>query len=87
MFYTKPEAVTESNNPASVTVKKSTTYCKVSLEGFRSSVGVVSTDLTVVVDVQSVEFIEPVGNWLQGVKHQSEKHTNQLMLNVVQIKW
>lgn len=42
-----------------------------SLEGFGSSVGVVSTDLTVVVDVQPMEFIEPVGNRLQAGKQQS----------------
>lgn len=41
------------------------TYCKVPLEGLGSSVSVVSTDLTVVVDVQPVQFIEPVWNWLQ----------------------
>lgn len=41
------------------------------LEGFGSPVIVVSTDLTVVVDVQPVEFIEPVWNWLEGIKHQS----------------
>lgn len=42
-----------------------------SLEGFGSPVIVVSADLTVVVDVQPVEFIEPVWNRLEGRKHQS----------------
>lgn len=50
---------------------KKTTYCKVPLEGFGSPVIVVSTDLTVVVDVQPMQFIEPVWNWLEGIKQQS----------------
>lgn len=48
---------------------KLTTYCKVPLEGFGSPVVVVSTDFTVVVDVESVEFVEPVWNWLEGGKN------------------
>lgn len=51
--------------------ERTTTYCKVPLEGFGSPVIVVSTDLAVVVDVQPVQFIEPVWNWLEGIKHQS----------------
>lgn len=38
------------------------------LEGFGSPVVVVSTDLAVVVDVQPVQFIEPVWNGLEGIK-------------------
>lgn len=34
------------------------------LEGFRPSVGVVSTNLTVVVDIQAVKLIQPVGDGL-----------------------
>lgn len=41
------------------------TYCKVPLEGFGSPVVVVSTDFTVVVDVESVEFVEPVWDRLE----------------------
>lgn len=41
------------------------------LEGLGPPVGVVPADLTVVVDVQPVEFVEPVGNGLQG----GNKHT------------
>lgn len=44
------------------------TYCKVSLEGFGAPVVVVATDLTVVVDVQPVELIEPVRDRLEGIK-------------------
>lgn len=39
-----------------------------SLEGFGAPVVVVSTDLTVVVDVQPVEFIEPVRDRLEEIK-------------------
>lgn len=39
-----------------------------SLEGFGAPVVVVSTDLTVVVDVQPVELIEPVRDRLEGIK-------------------
>lgn len=59
---------TMQNNNAS-NGGKLTTYCKVPLEGFGSPVVVVSTDFTVVVDVESVEFIEPVWNWLEGGKN------------------
>lgn len=44
------------------------TYRKVSLEGFGPPVIVVSTDLTVVVDVQPMELVEPVRNRLEGRK-------------------
>lgn len=44
------------------------------LEGFGSPVVVVSADFTVVVDVESVEFVEPVWDWLKGVK---KIHINQ----------
>lgn len=37
-----------------------------SLEGFGSPVVVVSTDFAVVVDVESVELVEPVWDWLEG---------------------
>lgn len=47
-------------------------YRKVSLKGFWSSVRVVSTDFTVVVDIQAVEFVEPVWNWLKGKWKQSQ---------------
>lgn len=50
-------------------------YCKVPLEGLGSSVGVVSTDLTVVVDVQAVQFVEPVRDRLHG-KLKKTKHTD-----------
>lgn len=38
------------------------------LEGLGSSVRVVSTDLTVIVDVQAMEFIQPVWNGLEQLK-------------------
>ena len=41
-------------------------YRKVPLKGLGPPIGVVSADLTVVVDVQTVEFIEPIRNGLQG---------------------
>lgn len=44
------------------------TYCKVSLEGFGAPVVVVATDLTVVVDVQPVELIEPVWDRLEEIE-------------------
>lgn len=50
----RDSAVTEGN----------VTYCKVPLERLGPSVGVVPTDLTVVVDVQTMEFIQPVGDGL-----------------------
>lgn len=37
------------------------------LEGLGSSVRVVSTDLTVIVDVQPMEFIQPVWNGLEQI--------------------
>lgn len=46
-------------------LKSVTTYCKVPLEGFGPSVVVVPTYFTVVVDVESVEFVEPVRDWLE----------------------
>lgn len=51
-------------------IKKTLLYRKVPLEGFGPSVRVVSTDLTVVVDVQTMEFIEPVRDWLEETKMQ-----------------
>lgn len=45
-----------------------TTYCEVPLEGFGSPVVVVSADFAVVVDVESVEFVEPVWDWLEEGK-------------------
>lgn len=45
-----------------------TTYCKVPLEGFGSPVVVVPTYFAVVVDVESVEFVEPVWDWLSEEK-------------------
>lgn len=54
-------------------------YRKVSLEGFGPSVRVVSTDLTVVVDVQTMEFIEPVRDRLEEQKH-SEYDVNDSQL-------
>jgi hypothetical protein len=43
----------------------STPYRKVPLEGLGPSVGVVPTDLTVVVDIQAVELVQPVGDGLK----------------------
>lgn len=57
-----------------------TTYCKVSLEGFGSPVVVVSTDFTVVVDVESMEFIEPVWDWLKGKKKLKKKSVSKLVI-------
>lgn len=45
------------------------------LEGFGSPVGVVPTDLTVVVDVQSVEFIQPVWDGLEAEGQRSAEPT------------
>lgn len=50
------------------------------LEGFGSPVGVVSTDLTVVVDVQPVELIEPVWNRLDGRKHKKKQFRHVLRI-------
>lgn len=46
------------------------TYCKVPLECLGASVGVVTTNLTVVVDVQTMEFIQPVWDGLQARRHE-----------------
>lgn len=46
------------------------TYCKVPLECLGPSVGVVPTDLTVVVDVQTMEFIQPVGDGLRARRYE-----------------
>lgn len=46
------------------------TYCKVPLESLGPSVGVVPTDLTVVVDVQTMEFIQPVGDGLRARRYE-----------------
>lgn len=40
------------------------------LEGLGSPVGVVATDLTVVVDVQAVQLVEPIWNRLEGTTGQ-----------------
>ena len=37
---------------------------EVPLEGLGTSVGVVATDLTAVADVEAVQLVEPVGDWL-----------------------
>lgn len=42
-----------------------TSYRKVPLEGLGASVGVVSTNLTVVVDIQAMKLIQPVGDGLK----------------------
>lgn len=39
-----------------------TPFSEVPLEGLRPSVSVVPADLTVVVDVQAVELVQPVGD-------------------------
>lgn len=44
------------------------TYSEVPLEGLRPSVSVVPADLTVVVDVQAVELVQPVGDGLKETK-------------------
>lgn len=49
------------------------------LEGLRSSVGVVPTDLTVVVDVEAVEFIQPVGNGLQETRKEQSQECLRLL--------
>lgn len=56
----RDSAVTEGN----------VTYCKVPLECLGPSVGVVPTDLTVVVDVQTMEFIQPVGDGLRARRYE-----------------
>lgn len=43
------------------------------LEGFGSPVVVVTANLTVVVDVESVELVEPVRDWLE--EGRKKKHT------------
>lgn len=55
-----------------VMLSVTSTYGKVPLEGFGPSVGVVPADLTVVVDVQTVEFIQPVRDRLHGGKQEEE---------------
>jgi hypothetical protein len=50
------------------------TYSKVSLESLGPLVCKVATDLAVVANVQPMQFIQPVWNWLeeaQKKKHQS----------------
>ncbi len=44
------------------------TYCKVSLEGFGSSVRVIPADLTVVIDIQTMQLVQPVWNRLKTKK-------------------
>merc|ERR1719410_1972634 len=41
-----------------------TPLCKVSLESLGSLVGEVATNLAIVRDVQAVELVQPVGDWL-----------------------
>merc|ERR1712004_37684 len=41
-----------------------TPLCKVSLEGLGSLVGEVATNLAIVRDVQAVQLVQPVGDWL-----------------------
>lgn len=50
------------------------TYCKVPLESLGPSVGVVTTNLTVVVDVQSMEFIQPVWDGLEQGESRIRSH-------------
>ena len=64
------------------------TYSKVPLEGFGPSVGVVPADLTVVVDVQTVEFIQPVRDRLHGEKQERHMLKKQAARRAFQIhKW
>lgn len=54
-------------------------YRKVSLESFGPTVCIVPTNLTVVVDVQAMELVQPVGDWLEekrGFKLCREKERN-----------
>lgn len=39
--------------------------CKMSLEGLRSFVYVITANLAVITDVQAMQFIQPVWNWLE----------------------
>lgn len=68
-FFSTPDPHTRLNAHPTLTTN---TYCKVPLEGFGSPVGVVSTNLTVVVDVQTMELIEPVWDRLERRRSQEE---------------
>lgn len=62
--------VTHYNECSRTVPAGNVTYCKVPLERLGPSVGVVPTNLTVVVDVQTMEFIQPVRDGLQARRHE-----------------
>jgi hypothetical protein len=60
----------------------------VSLESLWTLVGEVATDLTVVADVQSMQFIQPVWNWLKQEKqtHNSVPQIQTIYMVRVKLK-
>jgi hypothetical protein len=60
----------------------------VPLESLWTLVGEVATDLTVVADVQSVQFIQPVRNWLKQEKqtHNSVPQIQTIYMVRVKLK-
>ena len=52
------EKLTQTSHAVSVTP-----FGKVSLEGFRSSIGLIATDLAFVIDIETVKFVQPIGDW------------------------
>lgn len=44
------------------------TYSKVPLESLGALVSKVATDLTIIADVKSMQFVKPVGDWLKQWK-------------------